>query len=199
VKIFLQPPKRSEAMNPAATQFFQENAAALGQTRNNVPNGTARAARLAASDMLGDPKTTHVWLDAGLSRPDFRRLNIITDRALCAWSIVISACVLWAAILVGTGKRIGPMEATAQMELLTRKLERTAGIPPETVSEIARITGQPWYNCGRVTCSAELQQRNSAIRAKLGDLLATKERSNDLAKSIAHFRREPAMAPMTRR
>jgi hypothetical protein len=173
-------------MIPAAQKFFQEDPAALGQTNDNVPNGAARAARLATADMMDDPKTTYVWLDAGLSRPAFRRLDTLTDRASCAWLIVISACVFWAAILVGTGSRIGPMDATAQMELLTRKLERTAGIPAETVNEIARVMGQPWYNCGRVTCSAELQQRNSAVRAKLGDLLATKERSNDLSANQKH-------------
>jgi hypothetical protein len=173
-------------MIPAAKKFFQEDPPALAQTNDNVPNGAARAARLANSDIMDDPKTTYVWLDAGLSRPAFRGLDTITDRALCGWLIMISACVFWAPILVGTGSRNGPMEATAQMELLTKKLERTAGIPTETVSEIAQVMGQPWYNCGRVACSAELQQRNSAVRAKLGGLLATKERSDDPSASRNH-------------
>jgi hypothetical protein len=88
-----------------------------------------------------------------------------------------------AAILVVTGSKVGPMDATAQMELLAKKLERTAAIPSETASEIARVIGQPWYDCGHVACSAQLGERNRAVRAKLSGLLATKERSNDLSAS----------------
>ena len=82
-----------------------------------------------------------------------------------------------------TGSKVGPMNATAQMELLAKKLERTAAIPSETAIEIARVIGQPWYDCGHVACSAQLEERNRSVRAKLSGLLATKERSNDLSAS----------------
>jgi hypothetical protein len=173
--------KGGELMIQAAKNLFQEDSAALAiQINDNVPSGATRGAHYAASDVRDDPRTAHVWLDAGLSRPSFRGLDTITDRALCGWLILISACVSWAAILVVTGSKLGPMDATAQMEMLAKKLERTAVIPSETASEIARVIGQPWYDCGHVACSAQLEERNRAVRAKLSDLLATKERSNDL-------------------
>ena len=168
----------------AAKNLFQEDPAALAiQINDNVTSGATRGAHQAATDVRDDFRTAHVWLDAGLSRPSFGVLDTITDRALCGWLILISACVLWAAILVVTGSKVGPMDATAQMELLAKKLERTAAIPSETASEIARVIGQPWYDCGHVACSAQLGERNRAVRAKLSGLLATKERSNDLSAS----------------
>jgi hypothetical protein len=175
--------KGGELMIQAAKNLFQEDSAALAIHKDNVPSGATRAARHALTDVTDDLRTAHVWLDAGLSRPSFRGLDSITDRALCGWLILISACVCWAAILVVTGSKVGPMDATAQMELLAKKLERTAAIPSETASEIARVIGQPWYDCGHVACSAQLEERNRAVRAKLSGLLATKERSNDLSAS----------------
>jgi hypothetical protein len=166
-------------MVQAAKNFFQEESAALAiQIDDNMPRGATRSA--ATTDVRDDLRATHVWLDAGLSRPSFRGLDTITDRALCGWLILISVCVSWAAILVLTGSKVAPIQATAQMELLAKKLERTAAIPSGTAREIARAIGQPWYNCAHVACSAQLEERNRAVRAKLSDLLATKERSNDL-------------------
>jgi hypothetical protein len=170
-------------MIPVANESLQEDTALAIQTNDNLPRGATRAAHHAATDVTDDLRTAYVWLDAGLSRPSYRGLDMITDRALWGWLIVISACVCWAAILVVTGSRVGPMDATAQMELLAKKLERTAAIPSETASEIARVIGQPWYDCGHVACSAQLGECNRAVRAKLSGLLATKERSNDLSAS----------------
>jgi hypothetical protein len=167
-------------MVQAAKNFFQEEAAALtNQIDDNMPRGTTRSAHYPTTDVRDDLRAAHVWLDAGLS-PSFRGLDTITDRALCGWLILISVCVSWAAILVLTGSKVAPFQATAQMELLAKKLERTAAIPSGTAREIARAIGQPWYNCAHVACSAQLEERNRAVRAKLSDLLATKERSNDL-------------------
>ena len=163
-------------MRAAQKSFPEDTATPAIQANDNVPGLRTRQA---AADVTDELRTAHVWLDAGLSRPSFGGWETITDRALCGWLIAISACVFWAALLIA-GNRVDPTNATAQMELLANKLERTAAIPSDTASEIARVIGQPWYDCGYVTCSAELQQRNSAVRTKLSGLLATKERANEL-------------------
>jgi hypothetical protein len=179
-------------MIQAAKDSFQEDSAALAIHKDNVPSGATRAAHHAVTDVTDDLRTARVWLDAGLSRPSFRGLDTITDRALCGWSIVISACVCWAAILVVTGSRVRPMDATAQMELLAKKLERTPAIPSETAIEIARIFGQPWYDCRHVACSAQLADRNRTTRTRLENLLANKGTSNELALNANKKRREAA-------
>jgi hypothetical protein len=179
-------------MIPVANESLQEDTALAIQTNDNLPRGATRAAHHAATDVTDDLRTAYVWLDAGLSRPSYRGLDMITDRALWGWLIVISACVCWAAILVVTGSRVGPMDATAQMELLAKKLERTPAIPSETASEIARVIGQPWYDCRHVACSAQLADRNRTTRTRLENLLANKGPSNELALNANKKRREAA-------
>ena len=67
------------------------------------------------------------------------------------------------------------MKATAQMERFAENLERVTAIPTKTAREIARVIGQPGYDCNHVTCSAQLKERNRAARAKVSSLLATNE------------------------
>ena len=76
---------------------------------------------------------------------------------------------------------VPPLEATAQMERLAAKVERAQSIPPDTVREITRLIGQPWYDCNQVACNAQLQARNSAVRNRLKTLIATKTPLNDFA------------------
>jgi hypothetical protein len=68
-----------------------------------------------------------------------------------------------------------PTEATVQMERFAENLERVTTISAKTAREIARVIGQPWYDCNHVTCSAQLKERNRAARAKVTSLLAMKE------------------------
>jgi hypothetical protein len=172
-------------MIPVVNESLQKDTALAIQTNDNVPSRATRAARHAAHRIFG-PRMFG-WMQ-DLSRPSFRGLDMITDRALCGWLIVISVCVCWAAILVVTGSRVGPLDATAQMELLAKKLERTPAIPSETASEIARVIGQPWYDCRLVACSAQLADRNGTTRSRLENLLA----SNELAFNANKKRREAA-------
>jgi hypothetical protein len=132
---------------------------------------------------MTDYRTAYLWLDAGQSWP-FLRLRgsetIITNRALCGWLIVVSASVCWAAIMMTSGG-MRPMEATIQIERLVEALERTTAIPAATANDVARIIGQPWYDCRHVACSGQLAARNRASRTRLKDLLASKVASNELA------------------
>ena len=84
------------------------------------------------------------------------------------------------------------MDATAQMELLAKKLERTPAIPSETASEIARVIGQPRYDCRHVACSAQLADRNRTTRTRLENLLANKGPLNELDLNANNKRREAA-------
>jgi hypothetical protein len=155
-----------------------------------VTGGTARIPDRSLSGVAGH-RTAYLWLDAGQSWPFARGTETISNRALCGWLIVVAACVGWAAIMITTGgMRLA--ETTAQMELLARKLERTTAIPPETVHELARLIGQPGYDCRQVHCSAELAVRNEAARTRLQQLLASKGPGNGLDVSANRSQRASA-------
>jgi hypothetical protein len=126
-----------------------------------------------------DYRTSYLWLDAGQSWPFLRGLETITNRALRGWLLVVAACACWAMIMMMTGGT-RPVDATVQMERLAEKLERTPAIPAETVAAVARVLGQPSYDCRHVACSAQLADRNGAARARLQKLLADKGPSNAL-------------------
>ena len=132
------------------------------------------------SDGATDSSTTYLSLEAGQSRLFLSGSETITNRALCGWSIAVAACACWAAILMSTGGT-RPAEATARREVLAWKLERTTAIPSQTANELARVIGQPGYDCRQVACSAELEQRNLAARARLQHLLATHQPSDELS------------------
>ena len=57
------------------------------------------------------------------------------------------------------------------MEQLARKLEHSKAVHPETAQTIASLIHQPWYDCTQVACTAQLQIRNDAARARLKLLL----------------------------
>ena len=140
------------------------------QASDNVP-GAPRA----TTGSMYDPTIAYLWLDAGLSRPFFRGSDTISHPALCGWLMAVFACACLAAVFVWTDSRMRPTEATAQMERFAENLERVTAIPTKTAREIARVIGQPWYDCNYVTCSAQLKERNLIARAKVSSLLAMKE------------------------
>jgi hypothetical protein len=127
-----------------------------------------------------DYRTAYLSLDAGQSWPFMRGSETITNRALNGWLIAVAACACWAAILMATGGT-RPMDATAQMERLARQLERTTAIPSQTANELARVIGQPGYDCRQVACSAELEQRNLVARTRLEQLLAAAQPSDEFS------------------
>ena len=139
----------------------------------------------------GDDRAEYLWLEAGQSRPFLRGTEMISNRVLRGWLIVVAACVGWAAILMATGG-MRPADTTVQMELLAQKLDRRPAIPADTANELARLIAQPGYDCGHVACSAELAVRNEAARTRLKLLLATKVPAN--ARDVSASRTSPVAA-----
>jgi hypothetical protein len=132
-----------------------------GRIPDHAPSGTP------------DHATAYLWLDAGQSWPFLRRFETISRRALYSWLFVVVVCGCWAMImLMIDGTR--PEQATRQMERLAAQLETTTAIPAATANAVARVMSQPWYDCGHVACSAELADRNRAVRSRLKTLLAGK-------------------------
>jgi hypothetical protein len=159
-----------------------------------VGDGPSRTDRLPGHARGGttDYRATYLWLDAGQSWPFLRGLETITNRALCGWLFAVAACACWAMIMMMAG-RTRPVDSTVQMERLAEKLERTPAIPAATVTAVARVLGQPSYDCRHVACSAQLADRNGAARARLEKLLADKGPSNALDLS-ANRKPRPAAA-----
>ena len=143
---------------------------AIIQANEKLADGTAPDRSRSGA---ADHKAAYLWVEAGQSWPFLRGTEAISNRRLWGSLVVMAACVAWALILMATGG-MRPMEATAQMELLARKLERRTAIPSETASGLARLIGQPGYDCRQVACSAELAARNEAARSRLHQLLASK-------------------------
>jgi hypothetical protein len=143
----------------------------------DVPGRTARIPDYARSG-TPDYATAYLWLDSGQSWPFLRRFETISQRALCGWLFVVAACCCWAMIMMMTdGTR--PKEATRQMEQLAAQLETTTAFPAATTNAVARVIKQPWYDCRHVACSAELADRNRAVRSRLETLLAGKGPSDE--------------------
>lgn len=82
-----------------------------------------------------------------------------------------TAAVAVVGLLLASASTTRPLEATAQMEQLARKLEHSKAVHPETAQTIASLIHQPWYDCTQVACTAQLQIRNDAARARLKPLL----------------------------
>jgi hypothetical protein len=157
----------------------------------DVPGRMARISDHARSG-APDHATAYLWLDAGQSWPFLRRFEPISERALCSWLFVVAACCCWAMIMMMTdGTR--PEQATRQMERLAAQLETTTAIPAATATAVARVIDQPGYDCRHVACSAELADRNRAVRSRVKTLLAGKGPSDELAFD-AHKRTRAAAA-----
>jgi len=166
-------PKLTDA-GPVVWELRPAGTAAIA----DVPGRTARIPDHARSG-VPDYATAYLWLDAGQSWPFLRRFDTISERALRGWLFVVVACCCWAMIMMMTdGTR--PEEATSQMERLAAQLETATAIPAATTNAVARVIGQPWYDCRHVACSAELTDRNRAVRSRLKSLLASKGPSDDL-------------------
>jgi hypothetical protein len=95
-------------------------------------------------------------------------------------ALVIMAIFAVAALWSGGGGSY-PLEATIQLEQWAARVERRNSIHPNTARRLARILAQPEYDCARTACSAALQARNSAARARLETLIAMKTRHDALA------------------
>jgi hypothetical protein len=164
---------------PSATGFGPADTfVAVIQAHEKLAADTARFPHRSRSGATDD-KAAYLWLEAGQSFPYLRGTEMISNRALRGWLIVVAACVGWAAIMMATGG-MRPADTTAQMELLAQKLNRRTAIPADTANELARLIARPGYDCDHVACSAELAVRNEAARTRLKQLLASKVPANAL-------------------
>jgi hypothetical protein len=82
-------------------------------------------------------------------------------------SAAVLVSVTAVGLLVAMGSTARPLEATAQMEQLARKLEHARTVHPDTASTIAKLISQPWYDCTQIACNSQLQRRNESARARL--------------------------------
>jgi hypothetical protein len=183
----------------------QKMTGAISATSELRPKGTAAVAPQASDGMPGrmarisdrrwgattDYATAYLWLESGQSWPFLRSFETITNRALCGWLFVVAACACWAMIMMMTGGT-RPDEATLQMEQLAEKLESTTAIPTATANAVARVLGQPGYDCRQVGCSAQLAERNRTARARLQNVVANKGPSNGLDLSASKSPRAAA-------
>jgi len=86
-----------------------------------------------------------------------------------------TAAVAGIGLLLASAGTTRPGEATAQMEQLANKLEHAKAVHPETAQTIASLIRQPWYDCTQVACTAQVQIRNDAARARLKPLLLNRK------------------------
>lgn len=92
--------------------------------------------------------------------------------------MAICGCVAWLWALGDSGRAL---HATIQLEHFAASLEHTRSIAPDTERDLERMLELPFYDCAQVSCSASVRARNSAVRARLITLLATKTRSDTIA------------------
>ena len=95
-------------------------------------------------------------------------------------AITIGGTAAWLWAVCGTSR---PIEATIQMEQLAARAEQARSIHPDTARDLARMLALPQYDCAQAACSADLQARNSAARARLEALIARKTRTAAFAAS----------------
>jgi hypothetical protein len=91
----------------------------------------------------------------------------------------VAACLIM--ILAAAAGGSGPLAATAQMEQVAEALARNTALPAPTATALARLIEQPWLDCSRVACEAELAARNRIARARLKALVAERAADDALA------------------
>lgn len=118
---------------------------------------------------------TYFYLDAGHAHGVFAPPQDAADRlAWQGWLRGISTAFVGATVFALSLALAGPrpLEATAQIEQLAAKVEQSRKVAPQTAEEMTQLLRQPWTDCDRVACSARLQARNAAARARLMTILA---------------------------
>lgn len=101
-------------------------------------------------------------------------------------TIGFGAMALVALTLAGISGFIGNhqqqrlFESTVRLERLASELEHVNKVPPETKLEIAKLIHQPWTDCERISCRADVEIRNRAARNRLEAILAGTATPTDL-------------------
>jgi len=103
------------------------------------------------------------------------------DRAVAIITICGAVALLWA---FGSAHR--PLDLTVQLERFAASLEHTGPISPATARDLERMLAIPYYDCAQLGCPADVQARNSAVRARLEALIATKTRPGTFAAAAGH-------------
>lgn len=95
---------------------------------------------------------------------------------------------------IGANNQQRVLEATVRMERLATDLEHAKKIAPTTRLEVARLIGQPWYDCNQLACRAALDARNRLARERLQAALEGSEAPNLLSARRIKAGREHAKA-----
>jgi hypothetical protein len=86
--------------------------------------------------------------------------------------VSIALISLLAAALLSASK--SSEEATALLERLSRRAESAQQISPETRNVLVQLLTKSHYDCARVKCAPQLEQRNRLARAKLERAISVK-------------------------
>lgn len=92
---------------------------------------------------------------------------------IAAWVVLVFSLGAVPAFLT-MPQRQRVIEATAQMEQLTKTLSRAKTIAPETAHRIGEIIRRPEYDCTQIACGAALEARNRAAQESLQSLLSSR-------------------------
>jgi hypothetical protein len=97
--------------------------------------------------------------------------HVIASRML--WPAALALCAVTALSWTGTGTHRAT-KVTAQMEQLAGRIDRAGVLHADTARQLEQLINLPQYDCTRVACSRELQDRNRAARVRLERAIAGK-------------------------
>lgn len=97
---------------------------------------------------------------------------------LIAFGVCAVVVLSWA----GFGTR-SAIEATALMEQLASKIDHVKQLHPDTARQLEALMDLPQYDCARVACRSELQDRNRAARLHLKQSIASQAHPREFVAS----------------
>ena len=92
--------------------------------------------------------------------------------AAVALGVVVVLCLAE----LGTHRATG---TTARLEQLAGQIDQVKTIQPETARQLEALMDMPQYDCARIACSGELNDRNRAARMRLRQAIDSKTRAGD--------------------
>jgi hypothetical protein len=92
--------------------------------------------------------------------------------AALALGVVVVLCLAE----LGTHRATG---TTARLEQLASQIDQVKTIQPETARQLEALMDMPQYDCARIACSGELNDRNRAARMRLRQAIDSKTRAPD--------------------
>jgi hypothetical protein len=121
--------------------------------------------------MSGNGFMTANTMDSDKTTDPLRAGHVIASRT--RWPAAVALCTVIVLSWAGTGTHRAT-EVTAQMEQLAGRIDRAGVLHADTARQLEQLINLPQYDCTRVACSRELQDRNRAARVRLETAIAGK-------------------------